>query len=716
MPSDQRRDLVSQPIRLRAASVDEKTRSVEAVLTTGNPVPVFDWNDYEVVDEVLLPEGAVYDDQMPMLESHMRWDTSDLLGSIRQMKREGDNLIVGRLFFVSDDPDVDKVWNKVRQGHLTDVSIGYQILESVRLEPNTKANIGGREFAAGSRPMRIATKYRIREGSVVVIGADQAAKIRAEHSPPKQGKRKMAATAQGTPAPVVEKKEPVTEPTRTEPTVPVTPTKPVEVPLTQDRSLDEAQRQKSIRTLAKLNSRAINDELVESCLDDPKCTVDMAADKFLEAHRGERKQPIGATPGSVNVKDDERKHKLRELSLAMCVRQGLNDEKVSLIADRLKGQAYSSQSRSASPLAGCSKDELKSIRMRAEAHASWSQTRLIERALEVCGVEIPESRTELYQRALSTSAVQDIFTTNVQASLLIGYLEAPDTTQAGFVSETDVDNYLEAEAIDVGKMAGMKKRTRGKPAEHADIDSKVEKYRVTSYSEQFEVDEMDMINDRFGAITQRAPLELGADASRLRPDLVYSTILANPQLAQDTTAVFHAAHKNLLTGGGSAMSKAALELALSTMLSQFLLKGKKPVRLNIRGRYVFVPTGMGHFTRELLGSSVLLITGQTDRTIGNLNALSNDNLIVIEESRLDATGCWDPAAEVMRVGSATNWFMASDQRRSLQVAYLRGTGRVPRLRSKMHDSNGLYGMQWDIEHSIGCNFLGYLDWLKSNGA
>jgi hypothetical protein len=34
----------------------------------------------------------------------------------------------------------------------------------------------------------------------------------------------------------------------------------------------------------------------------------------------------------------------------------------------------------------------------------------------------------------------------------------------------------------------------------------------------------------------------------------------------------------------------------------------------------------------------------------------------------------------------------------------------------MFDRDGLYGMQWDIEHSIGTKFLGYRDWLKANGA
>jgi len=708
-----RRDLASQSILLRAASINEKERSVEAVLTTGNAVPVFDWNDWEMVDEVLIPEGAEYADQIPLLESHMRWDTGDLLGSIRSIRREGDNQIVGRLFFVEGDPDVEKVWNKVRQGHLTDVSIGYQIIESVKLEPNTRANIGGREFAAGPRSMRVATKYRIKEGSAVVIGADQAAKIRAEQLPPSE-RHTMPKQAQGASPPEVEK--PV-ESVRSEADKPGErsegenpgQSKPAAAP-----GLTELDRQKQIRKLAKLNTRAIDDELVERCLDDPACTPDMAADLFLGAHRAERKPPVGAKPkGNVEVKDDERMAGIRLVSLAFATRGGVD---VRRVADKLRGGCYSGQSKSASPLAGRSKDELDELVRQADRFVGWSQDKLLERALEVCGVEIPDNRLDMHQRALSTPAVQDLFTTNVQAQLLVGYLEADDTTTQGFVEETDVENYLTAEAVDLSKMGGMKKRTRGKSAEHGDMSSNKETYSVSSYSEQFTCDEMDLINDRFGAIQQKAPKELGADARRLRPDLVYSLLLANPTLAQDSVAVFHATHGNLLTGGTYAMSKAALEYAMKTMMAQYELRGKQKIRLNLRPKWIIVPTGLGNYTEELIGSSKLLATGLTDAVRGDMNALVGKKLVVIEEPRIDATGCWNPVTEAMVTGSATNWFMLSDQRKSIQVAYLRGTGRLPRLRSKFFDSDGLYGMQWDVEHSIGSAILGYRDLLKANGA
>lgn len=726
MPSDfSQRDLVTQGMQLRAATVDEAARSVEAVLTTERVVTVFDWNNWETIDEVLLADGAEFSSQFPLLESHSRYSTDDLIGSVRDVRREG-GTIVGRLFFVKDDEDAERVWNKVRQGHLTDVSIGYQNIESTRVEQGQKAIVGGREFAAGSRALRVVTKFRIRECSAVVIGADQAAKIRAEHLPSKE-RQHMPTTTEVAATPVTQPvaqsvTQPLPDGVRTEVTtlapsgtqVQTAPTETVRT--AEEAARQEAARQKAIRSIYALNPRAIGEDLLNQCLDDLNCTAERAGQLFQEQHRKQTAAPVGAAPETVVVNDDEKLKGLREIALAMALRSGASIEKLEAIGKsgiELRGGCYQ---RGESPLNGRSSDELRTLRQRAAAHSSWNQSELIRRALQIANVPVPDSRLEMVSRALSTAAVQDLFTTNVQAMMLIGYLEAPDSTTAGFVVEEDLDNYLTAEAVDLSKMGGMKKRTRGKPAEHADMTSNVETYSVASYSEQFEVDEMDLINDRFGAIQARAPMELGADAARLRPDLVYSMLLSNPTLATDNTAVFHNDHGNLLTTATYAMGKTALEAGLKAMAEQRMTRGKNKIPLNLRGRWVLVPTGLGHFTRELLGSTTLLISGDTDRTIGNLNALANDNLVVVEESRLNVTGCWNPATGAMVAGSATAWYLASDQRRSLVVAYLRGTGRRPRLRTTVHSSNGLYGMQWDVEHSIGTKFLGYRDWLKANGA
>jgi hypothetical protein len=70
------RDLTVREITLRADSINEATRSVEAVIATENRVTVFDLRSYEPIDEVLLMSGMESPDQVPLLASHNRGCTS----------------------------------------------------------------------------------------------------------------------------------------------------------------------------------------------------------------------------------------------------------------------------------------------------------------------------------------------------------------------------------------------------------------------------------------------------------------------------------------------------------------------------------------------------------------------------------------------------------------------------------------------------------------
>lgn len=168
---------ISGQLDIRAATVNEDARTVDAVLSTERAVEMWDWRSGGMIDEVLLADGVELPRQLPLLDTHSRYRLSDVLGSIRNIRQEGSDT-VGTLHFASGDDEVDRVWNKVRQGHLTDVSVGYRVTEYIDIQPDSKASVNGREFAAGNRPMRVATKWKLREASMVPIGADEAAKLR----------------------------------------------------------------------------------------------------------------------------------------------------------------------------------------------------------------------------------------------------------------------------------------------------------------------------------------------------------------------------------------------------------------------------------------------------------------------------------------------------------------------------------------------------------
>ena len=172
--------LTVRAFALRPDTYDPKTHSVEAVLATEAAVRVLDLATWDILDEVLRMDGARLPDagQVPLLDTHDRSTIRSQPGSTRALRIEGDQL-VGRRHFAATQDGQDAE-SKVRDGHLTDGSIGYQVLRAVTIEAGQTAEVEGRTYTAGpDRPLRVALEWAVREDSLCSIGADGAAKVRA---------------------------------------------------------------------------------------------------------------------------------------------------------------------------------------------------------------------------------------------------------------------------------------------------------------------------------------------------------------------------------------------------------------------------------------------------------------------------------------------------------------------------------------------------------
>ncbi|HUW31824.1 MAG TPA: HK97 family phage prohead protease, partial [Planctomycetota bacterium] len=178
----QTRDLTSRTLTIRGDSIDEETRSFEAVMATDAPAAVYDWSRERIIDETLRIDGASFADQVVLLESHSTWSLDSVLGSVRNIHNEKGRL-VGRAQLMDGDEAADKAWNKIRQGHLRDVSIGYRVLEYVDIPAGQSEKIEGKKYTAEGRALRVTTKFEVKELSLVPIGADANAKIRAGAGP-----------------------------------------------------------------------------------------------------------------------------------------------------------------------------------------------------------------------------------------------------------------------------------------------------------------------------------------------------------------------------------------------------------------------------------------------------------------------------------------------------------------------------------------------------
>ena len=176
-PTATRPELTTREISVRAESVNEEARTVEAIVTTETPVAVFDYERYDIIDEVLVTRGAELPEHACLLNNHSRSSNDDVLGSAINNRKESGN-VVSVLQFAENDEDAERVWNKVKQGHLRNVSAGYRVLDWVDLKPRTTQIVDGKRYTAGDRVLRVSTRWALREVSIVPIGADELAKIR----------------------------------------------------------------------------------------------------------------------------------------------------------------------------------------------------------------------------------------------------------------------------------------------------------------------------------------------------------------------------------------------------------------------------------------------------------------------------------------------------------------------------------------------------------
>ena len=326
-------------------------------------------------------------------------------------------------------------------------------------------------------------------------------------------------------------------------------------------------------------------------------------------------------------------------------------------------------------------------------------------ALDAEGVSYsPYDRDEILQRSFSTATLNAVFTTNFAAQMLEGFMDAPDTTLP-WTREADLPNFQTVERFQMSKFSKLKKTDRNQTPDDADVQAVLESYKLARYSERFTVDEMDIIDDRFGALDE-TPRDLGEAARVLRPDLVYSILLGNPQMEQDSTALFHTDHGNL-TASGATLSSSTLAARKSAMAAQ-TSNGRL---LNIRGQYLIVPETKEHIAAPLVGSSERRDT-TTSTEYGTMN-WANGRFSVIAEPRLDV-GVIDPSSGATNAGQAGAWFLATaNGKHGIEVGHLRGTGRAPVVR-RYELTEGRIGMGWLVVMYVAAKATGYQGLAKSS--
>ena len=168
---DQTRDVPA--LSLRAAfeprTLNEESRSIEVVWTTGARVMrgFFEnfWEELSL-DPKHVRMGRL-NNGAPLLDSHDQFSGVSAVLGVVESARLADGKGTAIVRFAKDDPAADAAWNKVRQGILQNVSVGYRIYKAVKTDEVTD-----------KVPVVRVEDWEPYELSMVPMGADDGAGVR----------------------------------------------------------------------------------------------------------------------------------------------------------------------------------------------------------------------------------------------------------------------------------------------------------------------------------------------------------------------------------------------------------------------------------------------------------------------------------------------------------------------------------------------------------
>lgn len=649
-------DLTTRSLSLRLssdgapASLDAEARSVEVVCSTESPVSVIDWERYEVVDEVLLMSGCEMPAarQIPLLNSHYRGDISSVLGSCRDLRIEGGELI-GRAHYSAADPVAEQAWQKTREGHLTDYSIGYRVIESTWIPEGQSQTIAGRSFRG---PVKVATKWKVRELSTCPIGADELAKARAAAQPinpireekPMPEKAEQTVSGRGDQNQAPAQQTPAPDPVRTLTEADVQRQ-------AQEIARAEIVRREEIRSMcAHYGFEDLGRELI-----DGNKSLDEARSAVLKKHM-ETSATAGGVGFRATVVADERDKFRAAAGDALILRAGIVLDKPAPGALDLRGFSLVEMAR-------------ESLRMAGQSHGGD--------ALQMVG------------RALTTSDFPILLSNLANKSLADGW-EGSEETWSQWCDTGSVSDFKTHTAARAGEMDDLDELPEEGEYKYGKRPESKEEYRVATYGKIFAISRQAIINDDLGALTD-IPRAHGEAAARKIGDIAYAVLISNAAMG-DGVALFDAGHGNLGTAG--VISETTAAEAIKLMKLQKDLSGKR--RLNINPQFFIAPVAQ-EGKAEVFFNSGLFAGAAADAT--RSNPYAGSRFTRVYEPRLDDA-------------SATAYYFAGPKGKTVRVFFLNGN-QAPYM--EMKEGWSVDGVQYKVRIDAGAKALDWRGLVKNAG-
>lgn len=581
-------------------TVNEENRTISAVIASENPVRIYDYQN-GFVDEVLLMSGMESVDQIPLVDSHRYSSVQQILGSCTGIKSEGVDL-VGEISFSSVN---QAEFTKTKEGHISKLSIGYEVLEYTIIPSGQRGNVNGKEYIADDKfDLKIVTKWRLLEVSLVALPADESTEFRNKNI---QNTNSLNNEERGK---NMDEKEVKTEVNAVEIT-------------TAERA-----RAKEIRSAGRALdiSEDVIDNLIDSGTD-----LSTARAKLIE----EAGKNLKFVNSSVSVQKDESDN-IREIApLAIAQRAGIaitKEEAAEVRKSEFGGLGYQGLARTIMVKNGVRGVE----RMSNDAVA----TKILSRAMVGVGDFV------------------NILANVATKSLQNAYINAPVTFNS-WCGKGSLSDFKQAGIVQLSAFSALAKiNEKAAFTDGTFLDSK-ENAQLETFGRSWIASRQTIIDDDVNALA-RVPGAMGASAAYTVNAAVYTFIEANGDMS-DGKKLFSSDHNNI--------SAAAANPSVTTIgagLEKMMGQTSNGIKLGILPQYIIVPVSMAVGTEQVI-SSVYDPAQANGSTINPFSSNGRWRMQLITDPNL-ANSVWYLAANPNQVGTVTVHYLNGNELPTIRSA------------------------------------------------
>ncbi|GHB34044.1 hypothetical protein GCM10007094_23830 [Pseudovibrio japonicus] len=563
----------SAPGEVRSATFNEAERTVEVIFATDTPYMRNSWQHGPYNEVLVMSSEAMrmerFEKGMSLLDSHSQWSMKDRLGtivpgSVRLADGKGYCLVK-----LNSSETAEQILSDLRDGHPFQVSVGYRIYKFEKIEKDDEPVPEWRAIdwepseisvvpvpADAGAHSRSSSDDKTEFDCVLVrseAAVDQTASIQEDEDMP----NRTATPAPDATTPTVTNDE---RSVQTQGTTTATPPAPsVDVDAERTAAADDAREQERerARTIHVLGQKHnMPDDRVRKAIDAGTSVADFK-DAILDA-KAQSEEDSETFPHSNAAepkgRQDEVDTRREAMTNAVLHRCSPGNHKLSDAGRDFRGLTLKELARECLELAG-------------------------ERTRGMSGMELAE-------RAFQGTSDFPIILEGVVNRQVMQAYQGETQTFRSWAKQATATDFRDMHRISVGEVGELRKVNENGEYESTTLGEGKESYRIATYGRIIGITRQAIVNDDLNVFND-LPRKFGNQVSILESDVVYNCLIENKKMS-DGKALFHADHKNLLTGGDTALSLEAIAAGRIKMSQQMDVSGK--VKLRLRPRFILLPT------------------------------------------------------------------------------------------------------------------------------